>query len=590
MGLIVNDLTRVNNEPTYAFDQQFAYRYFTDGWERLGTGATAIWTGSNSDFFWGETYRGALPDDDTLYVTNDKDYVRYYSTSVGNWADLRPIFNSATGGTIDRARIVINFKDRLLLMNIREVTGAVTKDYRFRLRYSQNGNPTAVDAFYENVPGKGNWLDLPTQEAIITAQHLRDRVIVFCERSTWELVYTNNQVLPFVWQQINTELGAESTFSQVPFDEVVLGVGNVGIHACDGMSVKRIDDLIPDDVFLIHNADDGVKRVAGIRDYVTEQVYWTVPSVNRESPYIFPDQILVFNYKDRTWATFDDSITAWGYIQEGNINTTWADLVAPMTWATWLDPWGSEDVEKNPQNRNILAGNQEGFVFIVDTKEALNAASLQITNMTTTPATQLTVINHNFKKNPQEPEYIFINDCQYDDASNGLNGSVFMVIDVVDSNTIDIGPIAPFTGNYVGGGTITRLSRVDILTKQYDFYLDKGMNVYISKVDFNVDRTAEGAITVDYFTSSTTLSMNNEAATTGASLGVPILETSPYALIPMEAMQAYLWHPFYVHAEGNFIQLRLYYSNDQMTEMPIHRSDFQLNAMAFYCLPITRLN
>jgi len=128
----------------------------------------------------------------------------------------------------------------------------------------------------------------PTEEAIVSAEFIKDRLIVFFERSTWELAYTGNQVLPFVWQKINTELGSEATFSVVPFDKVVLAIGNTGVHACNGSNVERIDTKIPDTVFEIFNKENGVSRVAGVRDYFNEMVYWSFPldntSINQEIP------------------------------------------------------------------------------------------------------------------------------------------------------------------------------------------------------------------------------------------------------------------------------------------------------------------
>ena len=115
------------------------------------------------------------------------------------------------------------------------------------------GSPLDSSAWRQDLAGSGNALDASTTEAIITVEFVKDRLIVFFERSTWELVYTGNQAYPFNWQQINTELGAESTFSIVPFDKICIGVGNVGIHACNGANVERIDEKIPDTVFDIHN-------------------------------------------------------------------------------------------------------------------------------------------------------------------------------------------------------------------------------------------------------------------------------------------------------------------------------------------------
>src|SRR5690606_15469211 len=142
---------------------------------------------------------------------------------------------------------------RLLLFNTVEAAwdpGTSTyiyTNYTNRCRFSKNGNPLDADAWYD-LPGfSGGFItNAGTKEAIISVQFIKDRLIVFFERSTWELVYTFSETDPFIWQKINTELGVESTFSGVPFDKVVLGIGNVGIHACNGSNVERVDQKIPD--------------------------------------------------------------------------------------------------------------------------------------------------------------------------------------------------------------------------------------------------------------------------------------------------------------------------------------------------------
>lgn len=151
---------------------------------------------------------------------------------------------------ITTARIIVQFKNRLVLLNTIEKVGGVDTQFKNRCRFSAVGNPllgssgtvfTSV-SFMSDLPGFGNAIDAATQEAIISAEFLKDRLIVYFERSTWELVYTGNQIYPFTWQKINTELGVESTFSVIPFDKTVLGFGNVGIHGCTGANVTRIDE------------------------------------------------------------------------------------------------------------------------------------------------------------------------------------------------------------------------------------------------------------------------------------------------------------------------------------------------------------
>ncbi len=408
MGLLSYELGSTNDEKIIGFDQLYAYQY-SSGWERL-TGETtpgaSLWSGSNSQFFWGTTWTGTSAADKLFFVTNfneaEVNYMRYFDGT--NWENFRPQIDAVPNYLIS-ARILVVFKNRLVAFNTWEgpnIAGAL--NYQNRCRYSQIGSPLAADAWRQDTPGKGNAIDCPTTEAVITVEFIKDRLIVFFERSTWELVYTGNQAYPFAWQQINTELGAESTFSVVPFDKVALGVGNVGIHACNGANVERIDNKIPQFVFDIHNDNDGPQRVYGVRDYYVEMVYWTLPDTDTDSDFPYPNRVLVYNYKTGTWAINNDSITAFGYYQP-SAGITWSS--STITWSTDIS-WDSGATQS--KFRQVIAGNQQGYTFIVDADVPRNAAVLQITDISTTPATQLTVIDHNLRNG----EYIYIQDCSYD--------------------------------------------------------------------------------------------------------------------------------------------------------------------------------
>lgn len=556
MGLLTAEDEEINLEPVYGFDTQFAYQFTGGGWERLGT---AVWTGDDADFFWGTSWRGVTNYDRYFFVSNfvTADGLKYWDGT--SWTTYTPIFNSA-GDTIETARCIVPFKDRLVLLNTVEDISGTPRSFPSRCRFSQNGDPTQTtageQAFREDVVGKGGYIDAPTTEQIITCQFLKDRLIVFFERSTWELVYTGSQVLPFTWQQINTELGAESTFSQIPFDRVVLGVGNVGVHACNGMNVERIDKKIEDEVFDIHNGNDGVKRVYGIRDYKQDLVYWTFPALEDEPTY--PTRVLVYNYQDGSWAFNDDSITCFGYYQRESSAT---------------DPTPETQIGY----RDVIAGNQEGFVFIVDPESARNAPSLQITDVSYGGGTvTITAENHNLYEN----RFIAIENCQ---GITGLNDNLYQIASVPDADTITIS--ASPSGTYTGGGTMALVSRVDILTKQYNFFTANGYNVYVSKVDFMVDRTDAGAITLDYSVSSSTSFLMDDASTTGTLLGDSMLETSAYATVPLEATQSRVWHPMYFQVSGECIQLRMYLSDTQMVDTDKAWADFQLHALMFHAQP-----
>lgn len=581
MGLITYEVAPINEEPVFAFDTQFSYQFVGGGWERLGT---AQWTGDNSQFFWGTTYRGASSSENLLFVTNYNapDQLWYWQGAPTNaWIQFNPAIQAAplTVITLESARIILPFKDRLVCLNVVEnIAGIGLTTFRNRCRFSQNGSPIENVAFRQDIAGRGGFIDAPTSEAIVSAQFIKDRLIVFFERSTWELAYTGNQVLPFTWQKINTELGSESTFSSIPFDKAILSVGNVGIHACNGSNVERIDQKIPDLVFNIHNDNQGVFRVHGVRDYYNELAYWTFPSDDNND--VFPTQVLVYNYRTGSWAINDDSITTFGYFQKQD-DITWQN--ASWTWEESVDTWGGGPLQG--KFRDIIAGNQQGFVFILDSNKANNSISLQITSMVVVAnVVTLTVINHNLHVG----DFIRIN---YATGIIAFNGTIRQVQVVTDANTfsifLDIGETAP--GIYSGAGTLERISRINILSKQYNFYQKQGKNIFLAKVDFLVDKTSYGSIAVDYYPSSSPISLVNDGLVSGSLWGNNVLETSPYLLVNLEIWQDRLWHPVYFQGEGEVVQLRLYFTDDQMRVPQIVDSDFQLHCMIAYTQGVSRL-
>lgn len=578
MGFGELDTNTINFERYIGFDTQFAYEYqATGGWERLALGA-ALWTGTDSQFFYPMMYRGTDANDLVLFATNNTpsstgDGIRYFDGSTSTWVQFTQSYGPFANQLILGCRLIVQFKGRLLLLNTLEQPGlATTIRYQSRLRFSQVGNPGLVDSWYQAplTYGKGGFIDAPTEQEIISAQILRDRLIVYFERSTWEVVYTGNQIIPFVWQNINIELGSESTFSLISFDKGILGIGEVGIHSCNGVNVERIDHKIPDDIYDIQNASAGVERVFGIRDYDTELAYWAIPSVNTPNPeVVFPNRLLVYNYRNDSWARWDDSVTAFGYINLNNA-VTWSQLTQNQ-WQSWVTPWGAGQ-NQSRMNR-VLAGNQEGFTFYMTDTLARNAPSRQITDVVIAPpAVTLTIIDHNLTTD----DYILIENAAGTGDIANLNGKIFPVSGVVDPDTIQIFPRPAYNinvGTYHGGGTMATVSAIDIRTKQYNFFVPEGRNFSIDKIDMSVTRTPSSEIAIRVLPSSGDLSV-----------GSLLLETRPYnaAIYPYEQFQDQLWHTVYPNSTGSFIQFEMLWDIDQMQDPGISLEDFELHAMLFY--------
>lgn len=571
------------NRPALAFDTQFAYQYTGAFWNRIGPTVGSQFHGTNSQFFNICNWHGITSDLYSVFVTNfnatvpananDDPMWSYDGTGIGGWAAYQPALEPGIAGRFIRsAKLIVAFKERLLLLNTVENDHSgglgVNTAYTNRCRISHAGNPLATNAFYEpNTVGwdGGSWIDASTKEDIIGAQFIKDRLIVFFERSTWELAYTYNNEQPFVWQKLNTELGSESTFSSVPFDKAILTVGGTGIHSCNGSNVVRIDDSIYSKIFEIRNDNNGPSRVAGIRDYFTEMVYWTFPSSNSDNYAVtYPNQVLVYNYKEGVWAINDDSITAFGYFEQ-TTGVTWAMFDLP--WYSLPTPWSGGAMQKEFQK--VLAGNQQGFVFTLESGVATNEKVLQITSLTAGAGNSviLYIRDHNLATG----SYIQIDNCL---GSTSLNGKIYQIT-TIDTNRIQVDQPG-FAGVYTGGGVASTVSRIDIITKRFNPYVQEGVNFSIDSVDFAVQKTTSGEVTVDYNTSSSMLSMVDESIVSNSILGLNILETYPYPIVPFEATQELLWHRVYCMTEGDSIQLRIYFSDDQMVIDRIISSNFEL--------------
>jgi len=574
MGLPSREIGNISFEDIIAFDTQFSYTRSGGAWEQLGT---ATWTGSNKDFFWGVNARGANPYQTNFYVVNNTraDNIKYIDSAGVAWTNLQPTLNSG-GDTLDSARIITYFKDRLVVFNTLETTGGSSRAYPQRCRFSQNGDPTAAaTSWLEDTPGRGGYIDAPTKADIITIEQVKGRLIVYFESSTYELVYTGVPDAPFRWQIINSELGCESTFSVIGFDDVALGVGNVGVHACNGVGVARIDQDIPDEVFKIHNGNDGIERVYGIRDYVPELVYWTFPSA--ENNPVYPDRILLYNYQNKSWAFFNESFTCFGYYQQES-DLTWANSGQRYpSWEQWLDAWNAGRAQS--RFPDIVAGNQQGFVNILDTNRTSNSQTLYITDMTVATKT-LRIISHNLSSN----DYILIEEAQ---GSTTLNGTITRVQSVTDANNIIVDDA--FTGTYTGGGKVTRISGLNILTKQFNPGTPVGQTFSIPYIDILMNITSAGEITVEYFTDSQTGASVQSQANSGVLLGSSVITTQSEKSLGVATYDTYEWHRYFLQAISSFIQLRFTLSADQISNYLIATSNIELQGINLYVTPHGRL-
>lgn len=598
MGLRTEELLPINQENMVAFDTKYAYQYDStaDAFEELPAITATTWQGSDYDLFWSTNYyydaSGPL-----LWTTNSNmgatpDPIRYYNTN--DWTDFEPEINA--GIFLEQAQVILPYKDRLLFMNTWEGTDINhATQFPQRIRFSWNGDPLDADAFRDDMPGKGGYIDAPTSEVIVSAEFIKDTLLIKFERSSWKLVYTGNEILPFVFQKINTELGAESKFSLIPFDRGVFSVGNYGITTDDSVNVSRIDMQIPNFVFDFNNDTEGVQRVYGIRDYTNEIVYWAYPTADTDTT--FPNKVLVYNYRNNTYAIFNDSFTCYGYFQSQK-NLPWSKLTN-FTWASWLSIWSSSILQKGYPL--IAAGNQHGYVLYIDDTNT-NDASLFIKSINFAPASPVfNIPNHNLNSG----DVIIILDVVGGGTvdPSALNGNTYLV-NKIDADNVDLlGYSTTFrniksdlgwcdTGSlYFGAGQVMKINNINITTKVFAPFYEVGTQCRLGYIDYLLDRTVQGEVSTNVYVNEDFSTSINDSVTNTALLGTTTLKTCPEnpTLLPQQIGQDKIWHRQFIQTVAQNFQIVLSMTPEQLADPIISNESIILHALAIYISPNSRL-
>lgn len=520
------------------------------------------------------------------HVNTNGDGIRWYDGV--SWYNFNPPVNGINA--VMGAGIIVFYRGRIVLLNTLEgnsLTPSATRHPQ-RARWCQNGTPFYIaptptnsnigvdlESWREDIPGKGGYNDCPTTEEIIGACFLRDTLIVGFESSTWKLRYTNNELLPFVWERLDVELGCDGRFSGIKFDKYALFVGQRGIIACDGVGVNRIDLLIPDIVFNFTNANSGPKRIAGIRDFSEQVVYWTFPNDDNTTGNVFPNRVMIYNYLDSNWAELGDSFTVYG-TWSGFDDLTWAQAARP--WETYNQEWVGKST--NAQEPLVVAGNQQGFVSIVQDQFG-NDPTLSVSSVATfgPNPTRLGIPDHNLVSGDivQLSGFLGLN--------TGLNGLIAQ-IQFINKDTVALNgynattgiyePITAGDANYIGGGLVARVDNFQILTKKFNPFLDAAVSCRMKQLDFYVAATAAGRFAVNLY-----INDENNTSANPPSTNNPLSNRVETFANPYEPQgQDNYWHSLFDTVTGNFFQVEITYGDQELNNPEIFNSEVTIHSIA----------
>jgi len=506
------------------------------------------------------------------------------------------------------ARMILPFKDRLLFFGpVVQTSAAGSQVYlQDTIIYSQNGTPyytssytntpsatvdtptsatnvfTAIlvpqnqtatpSAYFCDSTGFGGFVTAGVNKPIITASSNEDVIIVgFNPNLQTRLVYSGNDIVPFNFFAINSELGSSSTFSSVNMDQGVVTKGPRGYIITSQTQTARIDLDIPDQVFEVRLTDNGNERVCAQRDFINEWMYFTYPSSSSE--YRFPTQSLLYNYRDLSWAVFNESYTTYGQFQKqtGIIWSTAGDKYP--TWNDWTDPWDAG--ESQLLQPDVLAGNQQGFVLIKDEGTG-EGESLYIQSFS---GSTVTSPDHCLN----DGDYIIINGT-IGDIGSQVNGKVFQVANAT-TNTFDLNPDIT-SATYSGGGLITRIYVPDIQTKQFPVAWSMSRKTRIGPQQYLLTTTANSQVQLLIFLSQNASSAYNEGAIVpdpisdnNALIYSTVLYTCPESTnlgltpanvnlqMPTAVQQDQIWHRMNTSLLGDTVQLGFTLSDAQIREL-----------------------
>lgn len=559
------------------------------------------------------------------YLTNrsdtTKDCLRYYDGDPTNgnvnlptlngtkgWVNFAPPLSNSLFSIAERppaiyylvgARMIVPYKDRLLFLGpvIQSKSGSPLY-LQDTIIYSQNGTPyytasffykptaTSTDpsnasivfnpilvpdnqtsspvAYIEDITGFGGFISAGIDQPLITVGSNEDVLITGFSTTQAKLIFSGNDIVPFQFYLINSELGSGSTFSAINTDEGILTRGNRGYLITTQNECRRIDLVIPDIVFEIRLKDNGIERVCSQRDFINEWIYFTY--TDDESNYKFPNQTLQYNYRDDTWAIFEESYTTYGSFKK-NTGYTWQTIgtVFP-TWGSWNEPWNAG--VSNLLQPLVIAGNQQGFIVF----RGLGTAESKSLTIKSISGNTITSPNHNLS----EGDFIQISNV-IGTIGMFLNGFVFEVTQsTIDTFVLD--PNITGTGTYFGGGTITKLYAPTITTKQFPMSWDSAKKTRLGVQQYLLTKTANAQVQLLVY-----LSQNSESAYNEPELDPNeslvysnVLYTCPEStnlgLTPANinlnmvtaTSQQQIWHRLNTSLIGDTVQVSITLSDDQM--------------------------
>jgi len=499
---------------------------------------------------------------------------------------IGPVVQTSTGNPIYLADTIIYSQNGTPYYTSSfngSATGALTSaaTQYFPILLPDNQTSTA-NAFFCDTTGFGGFVQVGIGQSIESVSNNEDILILGMTNAQVRLVYSGNDIVPFLFFVVNSELGTGSTFSTINMDQGVISRGSRGYVISNQSNTQRIDLEIPDQVFQIHLQDNGAQRFTSARDFINEWVYFTYP--DNYTNYKFPNQTLLYNYRDNSWALFNEAYTHYGVFRKTD-GFTW--LTVPFSWENWNQSW--EAGSSNILQPEVIAGNQQGFVMIREGETTQEGTSLFIQDIV---GSVVTSPDHTLSTG----DFIQISGA-LGTVGAEINGNIFQVqVAVGSTNDFTLVPNIA-AGTYLGGGLITRLYRPFIQTKQFPTAWQIARKTRLGPQQYLFTKTVNGRVQVLlYLGTDDTNAWNNSpiipsehvinsglvystevfTCPESTNLGLTPANTSLLQLTKLGDNNSYsnvqqqIWHRVNTSLLGDTIQIGITLSDDQMKDKDIN--------------------
>lgn len=418
----------------------------------------------------------------------------YDGTSVGDFFNVtdNPTVQepSTTIGNVLKAIMVVFFNGRLNF--IVPFTTVPVNTYYQGILFSGIQNAAGNgDKF--NVAGSG-MLVLDTYEQIKGALIMGDQLICQLQRSSWVAQKTTDAFNPYLSRKIPSVLGTDAGFSAVTWAYEVKSVGETGLITTDGRQSLRFDNKIP--YFTSEEIDQAnIGLTYGGFDRFNTQFLFAYRNNTSTDVAITQDKVLVYNYKENTFAVNDQRFSVFGQSDEGR-DLPW-NMIDELQDPSWLrmddteNIWNQIGIGEHVQK--TLAGDDLGFVYQINQDYEdyyINATGI------TQAANAVVTVNECAL---QVGDRVLIENVLGMTEINGLIGTILSITTTnlaTTSITLDIN--STLFSLYVSGGSVSKLIAFEAQLTPFNPYRSQGRKVFVSHIEVLLNNNG-GNVTVSMF-------------------------------------------------------------------------------------------